>query len=149
MKVIERARVLSREDGRARVSVVKPDDASGCERCAHSSCCSSGAGGPKVFVVSCGPEVSVGEEITVELELASPAWAAFILFIVPLMCAFAGGIAAFAVSGLGVAGVLGALGAAALAYLGVYLTAGRSHVNGRAVGRGHEGEGADDGAAGA
>jgi hypothetical protein len=63
----------------------------------------------------------VGRELTVELELPSPAWAAFLLFIVPMAAALAVGMAAYLITGNAIVGFVSAGAGVVGAYTGVYL----------------------------
>jgi len=120
----EHVKVLSVGAGRARVQIVKPDDPSKCESCPSSGGCGAGSGPegrmPALDVTGLG-DVSEGDELLIDLELASPAAAAVLLLIFPMVAAFGAGFLAFhftqsGLAGLG-AGILGAAAAYGLVYL--------------------------------
>lgn len=131
MRITERARIESVQDGRATVTVVRPEDRAACERCAHSLCVDSGRARPRHFAVLCPPGARAGQCATVELEIASPAWAAFLLFILPMGCAFAVGGAAYHLTGSGSLGLVGGVAAALVAYAVVHIARASGRVDGR------------------
>jgi positive regulator of sigma E activity len=133
MRIIERARVTSRTGDRATVTIVKPEDGAACERCAHSFCCGTTASGPRTFDVRAPDSLSPGQVVTVELELASPAWAAFLLFMVPMAAAFAAGLVVHQLSGQPVLGLLGGVFGAACAYVAIHVLGRRRGPQGSVI----------------
>ncbi|MHC5058169.1 MAG: SoxR reducing system RseC family protein [Planctomycetota bacterium] len=117
MRVTERARVVSVERGRAAVAILPPDDEEKCRRCPAAAICGDRTTRPRVLVAAAREGVNEGDVVTVAIEGPSPAWAAFLLLILPLVVAFACGIGAWAALGSPAAGVVaGVIGAA-----GVYV----------------------------
>jgi positive regulator of sigma E activity len=125
---------MSRTGDRATVAIVKPDDTTACERCAHSFCCSTTPSGPRTFDVRTAQELDPGQLVTVELELASPAWAAFLLFMAPMAAAFAAGVVVHQLTGHAALGLAAGIAGAACAYLVVYLTSAQRGPQGILVG---------------
>lgn len=118
MRVIERARVVSVERGRAALAILPPDDEEKCRRCPAAAICGDRDGRPRVLEApvreGVSEGVSEGDIVKIAIEGPSPAWAAFLLLTLPLAVAFACGVGAWAAlasvaAGL-VAGVIGAAG---------------------------------------
>ena len=154
MRMIEKARVVSVGGGRARVAVLPPDDEEKCRRCPalsrapaepdascpafsrapaepDASCpaaaiCGDGAGRPRVLEAAAPEGVGVGDVVTIMIEGPSPAWAAFLLLILPLMVAFACGLGGWALTGSAPAGVVGGIMGAAGVYIAIRFAAGRA-----------------------
>jgi positive regulator of sigma E activity len=120
MTVVEHVRVVSVTPARQHVEIASPGESSSCGSCTRATNCSSVHGLRAMDV--CGLEdAAPGDDLTVAIELASPVWAAFVLFVLPMLVAFAAGIAVERLAASGALGLLaGALGAAA-AWGGVYL----------------------------
>ncbi len=114
VKVIDKARVLSVEDGRAEVALAGGDDPSKCAGCAMDSHC---APRQHRLTVDAPEGVKPGDEVTVEMDLPSPTLAAFLLFMLPLAAAFLAGGTMFALTGSGALSVLGGAAGAAAVYL--------------------------------
>jgi len=129
MRTIEKARVISVEHGRAAVTVLPPDDREKCIACPAAAVCGQGAGRPAVLHAAAPRGVEEGDIVTVAIEGPSPAWAAFLLLILPLVVAFASGLVAWAametITTGAVAGLIGAAGV----FVAIRLTgAGRGRV---------------------
>ena len=130
MKVIEKAHVMSVEGGWARVAMAggpvgstmssgRPgDEPAGCVGCAMASHCAKNG---RRFTVRAPEGVKAGDEVTIEMDLPSPAWAAFLLFMLPLAAALAAGGAVFGLTQSGGLGVAGGAAGAASVYLVLYL----------------------------
>lgn len=130
MKVIEKAHVMSVEGGKVQVMMaggpVGPSQLSGrpgdepasCIRCAMASHCAKNG---RRFTVRAPEGVKAGDEVTLEMDLPSPAWAAFLLFMLPLAAALAVGGAVFGLTHSGGLGVAGGVAGAASVYLVLYL----------------------------
>ena len=138
MKITEKARVLSISNGRVEVALAGGDDPAKCTGCAMASRC---AAREHRLTVRAPEGVRPGDEVTVELDLPSPAWAAFLLFMLPLAAAFLAGGVTFALTGSETFGLLGgALGAAAV-YLVIHFLRVGSKGGAVIVGTGEEGGG--------
>ena len=119
MRITEKARVLSTSDGRAEVALAGGDDPAKCTACAMASRCAA----REHRLTARAPEgVRPGDEVTVELDLPSPAWAAFLLFMMPLAAAFLVGGVTFGLTRSEALGLLGGAAGGAAAYLALYLT---------------------------
>ncbi len=71
--------------------------------------------------------VKEGDVVTVAIEGLSPAWAALLVLMLPLVVAFACGLGAWALTGSEAAGVVGGI----LGVAGVYVAISLSGVDGR------------------
>lgn len=118
MKIVESARVLSVGDGRAEVLMAGGDDPANCTACAMASHCGSKG---RRFTVDAHAGVKPGDEVKVEIDAPSPAWAAFLLFMLPLGAAVLAGGLTYGLSGSEVLGILGGAAGASAVYLVIYL----------------------------
>jgi positive regulator of sigma E activity len=75
-----------------------------------------------VLVVTAPDGLEVGDAVTVAIEGASPAWAAFVLLILPLAVAFACGLGAWALTGSAPTGVVGGMLGAAGVFIAIRFT---------------------------
>ena len=122
MRVVEQVRIASVAGDRARIEILKPADPSSCGKCSQAGLCSSSPGGQRSITVRGLGGAPEGVPLKVELDLPSPAWAAFVLFMVPMAAGFAAGGLAYHLSRSGTIGLLGGVAGIALCYLGVYLS---------------------------
>ena len=132
MKIVERASVLSVGDGRALVAMAGGDDPAKCTACAMASHCGSKE---HRFTVDAPAGVKAGDEVTVEMNVPSPAWAAFLLFMLPLGAAFLAGGLTYALAGSEALGLAGGAAGAAAVYLVIYLARAGSRGTASIVGR--------------
>jgi positive regulator of sigma E activity len=118
----EEGRVISVEDGRAHVRIDEPrDGGAGCAACGMRRHCAGGAAGERVLGIEAPPGIAPGDEVTVEIDLPSPALAALLLFIVPLAAAVGAGAAVYGLTSSGALGLVAGLAGMALAYVLVFL----------------------------
>jgi len=130
MRVIEKARVISVEHGRAAVGVMPPDDGEKCIACPAAAVCGQGTGRPRALLASAPERVKVGDVVKIAIEGPSPAWAAFLLLILPLVTAFACGVVAWALTGGVPTGAVAGLIGVAGVFIVIRLTgAGRGRVD--------------------
>ncbi len=131
MRVIEKARVVSVEGGTAAVTIIPPENPAKCAGCGSAGVCGGGSGGrPHVLQASAPEGVKEGDVVTVAIESMSPAWAALLVLILPLVVAFACGLGVWALSGSEAAGVIGGMIGVAGVYVAIWLSGvdGRGHV---------------------
>ncbi len=120
MRVIERARVTAVEGGRARLVIEPPEDASNCARCPAAGACGPRAGRRELTALA--PSfTSPGDEVSVAINGPSPAWAAIVLFVLPLASAFAAGLLAYGFTSSGGLALAAGVAGAVAAYLATYL----------------------------
>ncbi|MHC4249950.1 MAG: SoxR reducing system RseC family protein [Planctomycetota bacterium] len=119
MRITEEGRVVSIEGGRAAVAFLAPEDSEKCTRCPQAISCSNRPGRKRVLVVKASEGVEVGDAVTVAIEGPSPAWAAFLLLILPLAVAFACGLGAWGLTGSAATGVVGGMLGAAGVYIAI------------------------------
>ncbi len=131
MKIVEKARVLSVGDGRALVAMAGGDDPAKCTACAMASHCGSKE---HRFTVDAPAGVGPGDEVKVEIDAPSPAWAAILFFMVPLAAAFSAGGATYWLTGSETLSLLGGLAGAAAVYLAIRFSRLGSKGVGRIVG---------------
>jgi positive regulator of sigma E activity len=122
MRVTEDGRVVSIEGGKAAVAFLAPEDGDKCTRCPEARSCSNRPGRKRVLVVTAPDGLEVGDAVTVAIEGASPAWAAFVLLILPLAVAFACGLGAWALTGSAPTGVVGGMLGAAGVFIAIRFT---------------------------
>jgi positive regulator of sigma E activity len=132
VKVVEKARVLSVEGGNAQVAM-KVDDSLKCSSCTMASAC---AKKERRFSVQAPEGVKAGDEVTVEMNAPSPAVAAILVFMVPLVVAFSAGGTAYWLTSSETLGLLGGLAGAAAVYLVIRCSRLGSKGVGRIVGDG-------------
>jgi len=122
MRVIEKARVISVEHGRAVVKVLPPADREKCVACPAAAVCGQGAGRPRDLAASAPEHAKVGDVVKIAIEGPSPARAAFLLLILPLVTAFVCGVSAWALTGGVPTGVVAGLIGAAGVFMAIRLT---------------------------
>jgi len=84
--MIRTGTVVEVADGRARICLEPPGEGPECRTC-RGRCGSAG----RVIVEAPAPEtVGQGDVVRIEMELPSPAWSAFILFLAPLVLLMSG-----------------------------------------------------------
>jgi len=129
MRTIEKARVISVEHARAAVTVLPPADREKCVACPAAAVCGHGTGRPRTLLASAPERAHVGDVVWIAIEGPSPAWAAFLLLILPLVVAFAFGVGAWgATESIPTGAVAGLIGAAGV-FIVIRLTgAGRGRV---------------------
>jgi positive regulator of sigma E activity len=118
VKVVEKARVISVESGRALVAM-KGDDTLKCSACPMAAACETKE---HRFSVKAPEGVKAGDEVTVEMD--APAVAALLVFMVPLVAAFLAGGAVYGLTRSGALGIVSGIAGAAAVYVAIYL-AGR------------------------
>ncbi len=130
MKVVEKARVLSVEDGRAVVAM-EGDDALKCSACTMASACETKE---HRFTVEAPEGVKAGDEVTVEMDAPSPATAALLVFMVPLLIAFLAGGVVYGLTRSETLGLVSGLAGAAAVYVVIRFSRFGSKGVGRIVG---------------
>jgi len=133
LRFTERARVVSVEGGRTEVALPRPEVSETCRRCPAAAICRREET-RRILIAEAPDWVREGSDVMLEISGTSPAQAAALLFLLPMVVAFGSALGVYFLSRVGAAALVsGGLGAGGT-YLVLWTFRNRWEVRAKIVG---------------